>query len=372
LLLGVLSSISFCATPISDGTLTEPQGGGDPPWGKILFVNGVRTDDQAALGAALAIAKQLNRGVDEDSWGVRLLYNDLRIDGGRAFDQAMALVIEKLGDADTSVNPATAECIAQIRSCCESDRDIWLIGHSAGTLCIQNAVRKVAAIWRQDPRRTEYLSHIRLLYLGGAVFRETHSLADGTPEQVTKFEIHDLEDGIAQYVGAGEWGTPRIEAHWLVENYGKWIDRKRFAQGGELVIHGDRVIRELVAEAKDPADRVLKLRIEDLRSSEESRRTRGDFALPWRCKQVRWVVSQHPNAADIRFTVMEDIQFLSDEPKSDELKGDAVTDRFAGNNLYIGRVGISGRKDEEGALWITTPNGFFIEARPTAETTKRK
>jgi hypothetical protein len=208
---------------------------------------------------------------------------------------------------------------------------------------------------------------IKVVFVGGAVFRDSHLLADGTPKGIRKFEIHDRLDDVAQFAGPGEWGEGKAEAHGLLANYRQWLTRSRFGQSGELLIRDGRVQLEIVATAPDPDARVMRIRIEDLRPTQESRRTRLNFCLPWKCERVAWHITGHPNPARIRFSIMQDVPFGPDEAKSLELLNDSVTSRYHGSDNYVGRVsrhpGFANEHDED-LFWKNTADGFFLEARP--------
>jgi hypothetical protein len=363
----LLASPWALAENLEDGKLAGPFGGKDPDWGRVVFLNGVRTTSDEATSAAEELARALNKDPAVPPVGIHLIYNDLRMEGFRAVDQGIAVTIEKLGDNEVSVNKATENCLTQIRQTCESGKTIWLVGHSAGTLSIQNAVIAANEFWKANKAndRLDYLSRIKIVYLGGAVFRNDNLFADEVPRSVARFDIHDYEDGVAELVGPGEWGEAKAEAHYLRANYAMWLTRKRFGQTGELIIRNHDLYMELVKAADDPKEKVLRIRVADLRAHQESRRTHN-FELPWQGTTVAWRIVDHPAPKQVCFTIMRDtIPF--DAPKSKELVDSSTSEAFSGNDNYVGRVGYPGRDmqpADEDAFWKIVPKGFILEARP--------
>ena len=95
----------------------------------------------------------------------------------------ISTAIEKAGDADSSVNAATATLVGCIRGQIEAGQNIHIIGHSAGSLCIQNAAKAVAKSYRNksEGEQKVLLSRIHVLTIGGATFAKENALADRWP-----------------------------------------------------------------------------------------------------------------------------------------------------------------------------------------------
>src|SRR5262245_39642324 len=132
------------AAALKDGDLSPPLG--SPKVARtrasemIIYVNGQYTTSEEARRDAILIAEKLNSAV-------RLIYNDLTWH----FVDWFSTVIEKTANADLSVNGATTTLTECIEERIVRGDSVYLIGHSAGSLSIFNAVRAVERINRSRP-----------------------------------------------------------------------------------------------------------------------------------------------------------------------------------------------------------------------------
>ncbi len=165
-----------------------------PPFDSVVYVNGLSTDAEDATRAAVLIG-------DRIGCGVRLIYNDLTwpvVDW-------IATAVEKAGDAGCSVNAATDTLTRVIRQQVENGESIHIIGHSAGSLCILNAVNAVAEGWknRQPAEQVALLKRIHALTVGGATLPNEDVFANGWPGIGSLHHLRDARDSIANVWGEG-------------------------------------------------------------------------------------------------------------------------------------------------------------------------
>lgn len=331
LLLTIIVGNLTATAALDDGQLTGPLGGADPPWGVILFVNGVATDSDSALEEARVVASAVG-------CGVRLVYNDLQMNGWRSLHQGPSLLLEKLGGYSCSPNAATEKVIAVCRDRCEAGQSVWLVGYSGGSLCIQNALNHLEGFWGAESRqlRRQCLGRIAVLYIGGAVFRDDHFCADGTPPEVPRFELYDQADGIAQLAGPGHWGHSRKRAHLLRSNYVGHLSLERRGQRGELLTAGGTWLVEAVAAGPQIKSPFVRVRLLDLRQTEQSRRT-AFFRLPW-AGPSRVTVVGYPRPDDLEFAILEHCMVTPDQLVRAHVANGEVLPQLPDAELYLGRV----------------------------------
>lgn len=222
------------AAGLKDGELSPPLGPlkQERRSETIIYVNGqYTTSDEARRDAAL-IAQKLNSAV-------RLVYNDLTWD----FVDWFSTAIEKMGNADLSVNAATRTLIECIQGRIVQGNSVYLIGHSAGSLSILNAVRAVERIYRLQPtaQRKLHLSRIHVLSIGGATFNEENVFADRWPEFLgSAHHLYDIRDGVANVWGEGnffDWFDCELgDFHSITGHYVKYVTHKMLASSGTTTI----------------------------------------------------------------------------------------------------------------------------------------
>ena len=222
-------------TAPADGTVSNPVGGQDPEWGEILFVNGYRTEYDAAKHSAGLIAKQL------DGLGVRLVWNDLT----DPILDVFAVALEKVGDDRTSVNAATRSVVERVKWNVAQDRVTWVVGYSAGSICVNNAMNALARDWGDEAAAN--LAKVRVLTVGCAVLHEDHLLAAGWPNSLKVMRVFDREDQVSNTFGPG-WLLDQSdpETHSLDRYYLHWITTDRFDQSGYLELRDGIISRESI------------------------------------------------------------------------------------------------------------------------------
>ncbi len=189
-----------CVSPtfaLDDGDVTEPLGGTPRAGLEVLYVNGFNTPEAAARDTAESLGERL--GI-----GTRLVWNEL----DDVLLDAPALAVEKLFDFDTGANAATSTLTDRLADRATAGQTTWVVAHSAGTLCVRNAVHELEDRWEDKPdaERAALYDRIRLIHIGGAVFDEGNFWGNGWPEGLRILRINDAADGVAQFVGDGPWG----------------------------------------------------------------------------------------------------------------------------------------------------------------------
>lgn len=162
---------------------------------EVIYVNGYNCKEAAAAKAASALSEQLRSPV-------RLCWNDLTnvvVDFGAA-------AVEKVFPAALSANAATATLKSTIRARIEAGEHVYLVGHSAGSACIANAVEDVADDYDDEvddgelaeKDRDARLGRIHVLCVGGIVDPRHWPKGVGSVH-----DLYDRRDPVADMLGAG-------------------------------------------------------------------------------------------------------------------------------------------------------------------------
>ena len=225
------------AAALEDGELTGPfrpsfEGKGGESVNMVVYVNGVNTNDESAESVARSLAERLQRPT-------YLLFNDLTLPVVDWF----STLVEKLGDADTSINASTEILDGLIVRELDAGREITLIGHSAGALVINNAVRSIAERYSALPAdaRAQRLARIHVVCMGGAVFGDENVFADGWPDGLgSLYDVRDERDGVANVWGSGccwNWFDCEVdEDYHAAIRYVDYLDRAMLTQSGAMIV----------------------------------------------------------------------------------------------------------------------------------------
>lgn len=233
--LAVILALATNAMAMEDGELTDPMGGpkatptNPPPFDMVIFVNGFRTDDETAKRYTNALA-------DKIGCPVRLCFNDLTNPVIDAFSEA----IEKAGGADSSVNEATDTLIRVIKSQVEKGKQIHLIGHSGGTLCIKNAVNAVAQCYSKLAKgeKSARLSRIHVLTIGSAAYELG---GDGWPDVGSIFNLTCRADNVVNLFGEGSFSNLAdgdFDEHHGMNFYIDHVSTDALVKSGKLELPG--------------------------------------------------------------------------------------------------------------------------------------
>jgi|GEM_PF-3541892 len=341
----LLSLLCVSAAPhafaLNDGDMTAPLGAPADPTTEVLYVNGFNVPEASARRTAAALGQQLGRGT-------RLVWNDLQ---NPALDW-IPLVIEKVVNGDLAVNAATGTLQREIASRAGKGKDTWIVAHSAGSLCVRNAIHELEDAWNALPaaERAQRYHHVRIVLIGGAVFGQENLWGSGWPDGLRVFRITDVSDAVAQFVGDGPWGDDLDEAH-FVSNYLPHVTLEAFKLHGRRLIRGQRVLGDVITVADDPRKIAARFRVVPM-PKQKSRRTVNQF-MPKDWPILTWSVSDHPDPGSVRFMPMRDNPNGSDKAANPSLLADGSHQVVAGWFHYLGRV--------EGAI---PDDGFWITARP--------
>ncbi len=236
LVVAIVAIATTQAAGLKDGELSPPLGSSKKERRRaseiIIYVNGQYTTSEEARRDAALIADKLNSTV-------RLVYNDLTCD----FVDWFSTAIEKMGNADLSVNAATRTLIDCIQERIMQGDSVYLIGHSAGSLSIFNAARAAERINRSQPdaERKLLLSRIHVLTIGGATFHKENVFADLWPEFLgSVHHLYDVRDGVANVWGEGEFfdwfDWEMADFHSITGHYAKHVTQKMLASSGTTII----------------------------------------------------------------------------------------------------------------------------------------
>jgi len=195
-------SSGAAACDLHDGDLTPPLSGGKIAETNhvrldlIIFLNGQNTSCEKAQTYAVGLAQRFGSPVVLD-------YNDLTLPLVDWFSTA----IEKIGGAKASVNAATASLVKCAKGQVECGKSIYIVGHSAGSICILNAVRAIAQAYADRPKaeREALLSRIHVLTIGGATFSDENLFSDGWPALGSVHHLWDTRDRVANVAGEGDF-----------------------------------------------------------------------------------------------------------------------------------------------------------------------
>ncbi len=333
-----------CVSPtfaLDDGDVTEPLGGTPRAGLEVLYVNGFNTPEAAARDTAESLGERL-------SIGTRLVWNEL----DDVLLDAPALAVEKLFDFDTGANAATSTLTDRLADRATAGQTTWVVAHSAGTLCVRNAVHELEDRWEDelDAARAALYDRIRVIHIGGAVFDEGNFWGNGWPDGLRILRINDAADGVAQFVGDLPWGDDLPEAH-AASNYLPHITERSFTHHGRRLIRGETLLGEVIEQADDPAEIAARFHVLPM-PGQKSRRTVNQF-IPKDWLVLHWTVSGHPDPGNVTFTPMRDNPVDFDEPGHNRALSDQSSQVVTGWFHYIGRV--TGGIPED---------GFWIEARP--------
>lgn len=236
LAMAVVAFATAQAAGLKDGELTpllgHPKQEQRYQFGMIVYVNGQYTTADEARRDATVVAERVNSPV-------QLVYNDLTWH----FVDWFSTVIEKVGTGDSSVNAATKTLIEYSRERIEQGDSIYLIGHSAGSLSILNAVRAVERAYRSKlpAERKILLSRIHVLTVGSATFNSENLFADGWPESLgSVHHLYNIRDGVANVWGEGDifdWFDCDLgDYHSMAGHYAKQIRPNMLSCSGSTVI----------------------------------------------------------------------------------------------------------------------------------------
>ena len=333
-----------CVSPtfaLDDGDITEPLGGPPRAGLEVLYVNGFNTPEIVARDTAESLGKRL--GI-----GTRLVWNEV----DDVLLDAPALAVEKVFDFDTGANAATSTLINRLADRATAGQTTWVVAHSAGTLCVRNAVHELEDRWEDKPdaERAALYDRIRLIHIGGAVFDEGNFWGSGWPEGLRILRINDASDGVAQFVGDLPWGDDLAEAH-AASNYLPHITERSFTHHGRRLIRGETLLGEVIQQADDPAEIAARFHVLPM-PEQESRRTVNQF-IPKDWAVLHWTLSGHPDPEAVTFMPMRDNPQGFDKAGHDQPLRDDSLQVMTGWFHYLGRL-IGGIPEE----------GFWVEARP--------
>jgi hypothetical protein len=168
------------------------------------------------------------------------IFNDLVIDDDDWFSSAITFVekgiaatIEKLGDYDWSVNEATNTLVDKLEDCLTANQNVHLIAHSAGALCVLNAVREI----EESAELRERLCRVHVLTVGSAVFEEGHILGAGWPAGLGSLHhLVDARDPVVQLAGLVSWGEGDLKYHDFIMHYSRYFTGVMLEQSGTTII----------------------------------------------------------------------------------------------------------------------------------------
>lgn len=221
---------------IEDGAYVGPIGCRNeafPERINLIVINGFDTPSSRVHRMALVASEKFGSPA-------AYIFNDLVIDDDDWLSSAITFVekgiattIEKLGDYDWSVNEATNTLVDKLEECLKANQKVHLIAHSAGAMCVLNALKEI----EETAELRERLCGVHVLTVGSAVFEEGHVIEDGWPEGLGSLHhLVDARDPVAQLAGPVAWGEGDLKYHNFIEHYSRYFTADMLEESGTTLI----------------------------------------------------------------------------------------------------------------------------------------
>lgn len=221
---------------IEDGAYVGPIGQRHeaiPERANLIVINGFDTPSSRVHRMALVASEKFGSPA-------AFIFNDLVIDDDDWLSSAITFVekgiattIEKLGDYDWSVNEATNTLVDKLEECLKANQKVHLIAHSAGAMCVLNALQEID----QNLELRDRLCGVHVLTVGSAVFEAGHVLEDGWPNGLGSLHhLVDARDPVAQLAGPVAWGEGDLKYHNFIEHYARYFTPGMLEESGTTII----------------------------------------------------------------------------------------------------------------------------------------